>query len=102
MCILGSSSTIDQLYQFDFINNIKISEEEKGIMDNTISQFLAGKSQEQLKKRLMEIVKKYDHQSEIFLLACTEISYLLKNEKIKSVDTMDIMLNCVIKRWQER
>ncbi len=96
--ILGSSTTLKKrLYNFE---NIKCNEIDKGDwvkLDKIIYNYNLGKNREQQKENARILARKYIQKgSEKLLLACTEISLILKDTDIPKIDTLDILVEVVI------
>lgn len=96
--IFGSKRTIDNLFHFKDIKIDKISEEDSKIIDKIILEYNTGSNKNVLENRLVEIIKKYSNKN--ILIACTELSTMLKNKNLKYFDTFDILLDATIKKWE--
>lgn len=94
--LLGSKKLMNSDI-FDF-EGIKISDNDKNIIDEIIIDYNIGKYKEIQKERLLKIIEKY--KAKTLLIACTELSSLLKESIISKIDTMDILLNATINKWQ--
>lgn len=96
--IFGSKKTIDRLFHFKDIILEKISSEDSKTIDNIILEYNQGKNKELLEKQIIKIVKKYSDKN--ILIACTELSIMLKNKSLKFLDTFDILINATFKKWE--
>jgi aspartate racemase len=93
--VLGSKKTKDSnIFEF---KGIKISDDDKNIIDDIIINYNIGKDREIQKDILLRIIKKY--KSKTLLLACTELSLLLKDIDTSKIDTMEILLDATIREW---
>lgn len=96
--IFGSKKTIDKLFHFDNIKNEPISEDESEIIDKMILDYNSGKNKKELEKQLINIIKKYPQKN--VLIACTELSTILKKAGLKYLDTFDILLDATFQKWK--
>ncbi len=96
--VFGSPLTINSgLFDFSGILSIKPTSKEQRQISKAVFCFNIG-TQKQKQIRLLEkIAGKYSDKA-VLLLACTEISLMLKKMKCSKVDTMDILLSAVLKR----
>ncbi|MCB9802938.1 aspartate/glutamate racemase family protein [Candidatus Nomurabacteria bacterium] len=97
--ILGSSATANNLFRFKNIETNSPTKVEQNKIDNIIKNYNAGKSKKLQKKDLLKIVNKYKKHT--LLLACTEISAMLKDENLKYIDTMDVALEVTYTKWKK-
>jgi|SRR3989344_2038043 len=95
--VLGTPNTIKKLYRFKGIKSIDISKNEIAELSKIIFDFNRGINN---KDKLKKIVKKYIKKDSMIILGCTELAVILKNEDIPKMDTMDILLESVIKRFR--
>lgn len=94
--LLGSKKLIDSnIFEFKGIN---LEDIDKDTIDKIIIDYNAGKDKEIQKDKLLKIIKKYKFKT--LLVACTELSSLLKGITISRIDTMDILLDATIRKWQ--
>lgn len=97
--ILSSSATANNLFHFKNIEVNLPTKVEQNKIDNIIKNYNAGKSKKLQKTDLLKIVNK--HKKHTLLLACTEISAMLKDENLKYIDTMDIALEVAYTKWKK-
>nr|MBA4404904.1 hypothetical protein [Nanoarchaeum sp.] len=98
--IFGSKKTIDKLFHFKDIEINKITDEESRSIDKLILEYNLGKNKEELFKKFIKIINKYPKQE--VLIACTELSTMLKNKNQNYLDTFDILLNATFNRWNRK
>lgn len=96
--IFGSKKTIDNLFHFDNIKIEPISEDESEIIDKMILDYNSGKNKKELEQQLINLIKKYPQKN--VLIACTELSIILKNAGLKYLDTFDILLDATFQKWK--
>jgi aspartate racemase len=94
--ILGSRRSIDSnLLGFEGIN---MADDDKDRIDQIILSYNAGKDKEVQKSTINKMIKKY--KAKTLVVACTELSSLLKDITTSKIDTMDILLEATIREWQ--
>jgi aspartate racemase len=96
--IFGSEKTIDKLFHFDNIKIDPISEDDSEIIDKMILDYNSGKNKKKLEQQLINLIKKYPQKN--VLIACTELSTILKNAGLKYLDTFDILLDATFQKWK--
>ncbi len=96
--IFGSKKTIDKLFHFNNIKIEPISEDESEIIDKMILDYNSGKNKKELEQQLINLIKKYPQKK--VLIACTELSTILKNAGLKYLDTFDILLDATFQKWK--
>lgn len=96
--IFGSKKTSDKLFHFDNIEIESISESDSEIIDKIILDYNAGINKRELEKQLINLIKKYPQKN--VLVACTELSIILKNAGLKYLDTFDILLDATFQKWK--
>lgn len=98
--ILGTPSTINQgLYRFDEIKSYEPNEEEIKILSDSIFNFNKGyKKQEQINLVKQLCIKYLNIGAQTIILGCTEFALMLKDEDIPKVNTIDVLVEAVIKR----
>ncbi|MCD4760053.1 aspartate/glutamate racemase family protein [archaeon] len=96
--IFGSKKTTDKLFHFDNIKIESISENDAAIIDQIILQYNSGKNKKESEQQLINLIKKYPQKN--VLIACTELSTILKNTGLKYLDTFDILLNATFQKWK--
>ena len=65
----------------------------KGLM----SEYYPKKYRTYIKKKVLSIARKYSSGSNFLLIACTELSIILSESEFNSIDTMDILLDRILK-----
>ncbi len=95
--VFGSQKTIDRLFHFNNIVIEPIGEDESLIIDKIILQYNSGKNKRELEERLVGIIRDYPQKN--VLIACTELSTIVKNAGLKYLDTFDILLNATFQKW---
>lgn len=99
LLILGSKPLINSgLFEFGEINTIKLSEKEKDDMNQIILDYNIGKDSKRQKEKIEYLMEKY--KPNFILIACTELSSLLSSTKMKKIDTIDILLEATLDKWQ--
>lgn len=100
MVLLGTPSTVKgDLLRVDGINQYKLNVEEMAVLSGAIHNFNSGIDKEKQSAIVEAMARKYLNQgAETVVLCCTEISLMLKNAKIKKIDTMDVLIEAIIKR----
>jgi aspartate racemase len=97
--VVGSPKTVSKgLYKFEGITYINPDNEELKQLSKAIFEYNKGskKSISTVKDICIRCLK---NNSEIILLACTEIAEMMKKEAIPKIDTIEFMVNAVIKRF---
>lgn len=94
--IFGSKRTIDNLFHFKDITIDKISEEDSNLIEDIILKYNAGINKEALENQFIKIMEKYPDKN--ILIACTELSTILKNKGLKYLDTFDILLEATLEK----
>jgi len=96
--IFGSKKTIDKLFHFDNIKIESISEDESEIIDKLILDWNSGKNKKELEQQLISLIKEYPQKN--VLIACTELSTIIKNAGLNYLDTFDILLDATFQKWK--
>lgn len=98
--VIGTPLTIKRgLYKFDGIDYIVPSEEERGILADSINKFNRGYDKANQAQRVRKICSKYlDKKAETLILGCTEFAVMLKDENFSKINTIDILVESVISR----
>ena len=93
--ILGTPVAIKgDLFRVDNVRYFELDEEDKYQISKLIFNFNNGTEKEKQSKIAESIAKKYINRgAEIAVLGCTEISLMLKDSKIRKIDTMDILID---------
>ena len=98
--IIGTPNTIRQgLYKFQGIDTINPTADEINELSNAIYNFNINNNQNQQRKRIEKIVQKYvSSGAERVVLGCTEFAVMLKDTDLPIVNTIDILVDCVVRR----
>jgi len=98
--VIATPNTIKlRLYQFEGIEYLNPNEDEMKILSDAIFRFNKGENKDFQKKRTLEIVNKYlKNGSEVILLGCTEFAVMLEGCKFPKKDSIDILVESVVKR----
>jgi aspartate racemase len=96
--IFGSKKTTNKLFHFENIEILPIKEKDSKIIDKIILNYNTGKNKRRLEKKIIGLLKKYPRKN--ILIACTELSTMLKTNNLKYLDTFDILLNATFRRWK--
>ena len=98
ICVLGTPLTVNSgLFEFEGIETIRPSARELEAISNAMFHYNQGFEKRKQSAILERIAKKHSEKA-VLLLACTEISLMLKGLKCQKIDTMDAMVNAVLKR----
>jgi len=102
--VFGTPSTINLgLYNFEGINYLDVSKDETQELSNAIFLFNKGFEKENQRRKVEVIAKKYlSKDSEIILLGCTEFAVMLDSSEIHKLDTIDVLVECVVERCRLR
>jgi len=100
--IIGTPSTINLgLYKFKDIEYYNPNKEEMKILSKAIYNFNKGINKNKQKRMSLKIVNRcLSSGSEMVLLGCTEFAVMFNNEDIPKKDTIDILVDAVIKRYK--
>lgn len=86
------------LYKLKDINSIDLNDKEMRLLTDAIFNFNKGVNKEKQIEIVKSIAKKYfDKGSEFIISGCTELTLMLKDENIPKINTMDILLEAVIR-----
>ncbi|MBR9704116.1 aspartate/glutamate racemase family protein [Candidatus Pacearchaeota archaeon] len=96
--VIGSSKTSKNLFNFNEIKKTTLNPDDEIKVDEIILKYNLGKDKENCTKELLEILSNYNYYN--LLVACTELSTILKKSNIKFIDTMDILINSTINYWK--
>ena len=99
--ILGTPSTISLgLYTFDGITYLNPQVQELKILTEAIFNFNQGINKEQQREKVKRIVERYlALNSELVVLGCTELSVMLEGYHLPLLDTMDLLIDVVVRKW---
>jgi len=102
--IIGTKSTIKQgLYRNEEIALIEPSDEEIDIFSDAIINFNKGFKRDKQIVKTKEICNSYFSKGiETIILGCTEFALMLQNESFPKVNTLDILLDSVVERFERR
>ncbi len=102
--VLGTPSTIrNELYRFDGINYIDLSEQDIEILSSAIFKYNKGENRDLQKQTVESIARKYlAIGADVILLACTEPAVMLKNVDIPKIDTLDVLVDGVIDFYKKQ
>ncbi|MFC1722990.1 aspartate/glutamate racemase family protein [Nanoarchaeota archaeon] len=98
--IIGTSSTVAEgLYEFPGIRYINPCEKELKVLGEAICKFNKGfQKQEQIASAMMVVDRCMCAGSECMVLACTEFAVMLADEEFPKLNTVDILVDAVVKR----
>ena len=98
--ILGTPSTVSLgLFAFPSINYSNPSREELLALGKAVFQFNQGMDKKTPLKTATKITEKHlNNGAELALLACTEIGVMLGNADLPVLNTMDVLIEAVIRR----
>ncbi len=102
--IIGTPSTICLgLYDFEGIKYYNPNKDEMKILTNAIFNFNQGIEKEKQRQKVLEIINKYlSCGSEIILLACTEFAAMFEDVDIPKINTIDVLVNAVVRRYSQK
>jgi len=102
--ILGTGNTIEKgLYDFKDFKCFTPNNDEIIKINDAIFNFNKGFDKTSQKRLLLNISKKYlELGAETAILGCTEIALMLYEEEIPRVNTLDILVDSVIKEIERR
>ncbi len=96
--VLGTHNTIKQgLFNFPNKKYINLTESEIKKLDKAIFELNQGKNKEKNTLFARKLAKKYSNKADKILVACTELSVILKNQELPILDTMDVLAEAVLK-----
>ncbi len=102
--VFGTPNTVTSgLYRFKGVEYLNPTTVELSVLSKAIFNFNKGHEKQLQEKIASNLAHKYlEKGSEIILLACTELAVLLKNTIIPKIDSLDVMVNAVVKRIKNR
>ena len=102
--ILGTPCTISLgLYEFAGIDYFNPSKEDLVILSNAVFAFNKGEEKQKQKQKVLAIVHKYlSHGAEVVILGCTEFALMLSDEDLPILNTMDVLVNAVLRKYAKR
>ena len=98
--ILGTLATMNSnLYKFRGVKYIKIKDRDQELLSKSILDFNMGLNKDKQVRIVSKLVKGYlEKGAKVVILGCTEIALMLEKEKIPKIDTLDLLVNSVIKK----
>jgi aspartate racemase len=96
--IFGSKNTIDTLFYFDNIKLESIDADDLEIIEKIIFNYNVSKNKKELEVQFINLINKYTQKN--ILIACTELSTILKNTGLTYLDTFDILLDATFHKWK--
>jgi len=100
--VFGTPFTISHLYNYEGFEYISFEKKETEIISAGIYNFNTGNNKEEQIKKISEIAeKKIKQGAEKIILACSEISLMLKDADIPKIDTMEVLADAVIRKIME-
>ncbi|MDD3083502.1 MAG: aspartate/glutamate racemase family protein [Candidatus ainarchaeum sp.] len=100
--VLGTQITIKKLYNFSKIKIFKPNKKEINIISKSIFLFNSGKNKKEQVIKVKNIIKKYFGKgAKIVILGCTELGVMLEKENIQKIDSIDVLVEFVIKKMKE-
>jgi aspartate racemase len=102
--VVGTPSTISLgLYEFPGIEYHNPSKEELRSMSESIFLFNKGIDKERQVKKTLKVVNKHlTEGSQVVLLACTEFAVMLNNVDVPKMNTIDILVEAVVKKFKQK
>lgn len=102
--VIGTPNTIIKgLYRFDRIEYFNPSRSELEELSKAIFDFNRGQEKEKQKEKVISIVnRQLSLGSEAVLLGCTEFGIMLGNQNIPKINTMDVLVDAVIRRCKKK
>lgn len=102
--IIGTSNTIKQgLYKFEDVKSFEPNEMEIKQLTNCIFYFNKGiNKQKQIMKVKRTCSKYLSLGAETVILGCTEFAVMLGKEDISKINTIDILVEATIRKFQSR
>lgn len=98
--IIGTPNTIKKgLYKFKNIQTFEPNENEISELSNCIFNFNNGIDKQVQIEKTKKICKKYLKKgAKYVILGCTEFAVMLADEKFPKIDTIDVLIESVIKK----
>ena len=96
--IVGTPNTIKQgLYRFEDVKTYEPNEEEMELLTDSIFRF--NKGDKKVIKDVKKICDNYlNNGAKTVILGCTEFGVMLGNENIPKINTIDVLVDAVIKK----
>ena len=101
--IIATPSTISLgLYSFEGIKYLNPHEKEIKELSNAVFNFNKGNDKIIQKEQVERIAQKYlSQESQIVLLGCTEFAVMLEDTPIPKLNTIDVLVECVVERCKK-
>lgn len=99
--ILGTPNTIKQgLYRFTDIKSFEPNEREMKQLTNAIFNFNKGIEKQRQIQRVRKICEKYlSEGAGTIILGCTEFAVMLGNENLPTINTIDILVEAITRKF---
>lgn len=99
--VFGTADTIKRgLYDYENMEVVNLDDEEVEHLTQAIVDMNLGDKQNS-SRFIINLYKKYVNSVDVILVACSEVSLILSGEE-KVVDTMDLLLEEVLNRYEEK
>ena len=104
IAVLGTSSTVLRgLYNFPGFDYVELSFQDLDALNAAIFKYNKGEDRRKQQKIVEGIARKYLRKgADTILIACTEPSVMLKDVNIPKIDTLDILVESVIKKFRDQ
>jgi aspartate racemase len=90
------------LYRFNSLKTYDPTDEELEEISEVIFNYNKGVNKEKQKEKVISICKRYqDKGVGTIISGCTELSLMLKDEKIEIIDTMNVLIDKVIEEIKD-
>ncbi len=99
--IFGTPITVKKgLFRFKNITSFEPTDEELKHIANAVFNYNKGENKQKQKEIVKRICQKYTKKgADAVILGCTELSLMLADEKINSINTIDVLVEATIKRF---
>ncbi|MDE1824887.1 MAG: aspartate/glutamate racemase family protein [Candidatus Micrarchaeota archaeon] len=99
MVVLGTPQTMRKgLYRLEGVKYYELEEMEAKEIGEAISNFNSGLDRQGAARRVDAVARKYvGLGAEVVVLGCTEISLMLLESRFDKVDTMDVLVDAVLR-----
>jgi aspartate racemase len=99
--VFGTHKTIKKgLFKYEDKNYEELSNEEMEVLDEAVNNFNGGFEKEKQIEIVRGLAEKYLKNVGMIISGCTEIALMLKDTDFKNIDTMDVLLEAIIKKWK--
>ena len=101
--VIGTPETINSgLYKFSEINYLAPNANDISILSKTISDFNKGADKNLQITKVKNICMKYLANKDcVIILGCTEFCIMLEEENLNKINTIDVLVDSVIKTFSE-